>query len=350
MPFLNFFSKRNKVGFLSIALLSILLVSGALATSVATSKSNSTGAASSALAASSRPFHLSHTMVPASTSGSLFAGPDGCPLADSNCLASYNWGGYAVCVPSSSCSNLEAAPGTVTEVQGSWVVPAIVQGGGSTGSSCQDNEKTWYDMADWVGIDGFVSQTVEQTGTSSDCYYGQTYYYAWYEFYPAPSYSVFNVSAGDVMSAQVTYNAAKQLFSTTITDLTSHKSYTSAPTAVAGAETDSAEWIAESAYFNGFLALTQTNQVQFFDASATIGGVTHPLGGWGPNVYWLLMVDYNFGFNQECSALCPTPQTETLAYAKAQPSVLGSSYGYGVPDGSSDNDASFQVTWLSSGP
>jgi len=239
-------------------------------------------------------------------------------------------------VPLASCAELEAAPGTVTDVKGSWIVPAIVGGGSSTGSRCQDRENTWYDNSDWIGIDGFVSQTVEQTGTSSDCYYGQAYYYAWYEFYPAASYTVFNVNAGDTITAEVTYSAG--LFTTTITDVTTHLSFTSAPTAVPGAETDSAEWIAESAYFDGFLALTQSTQVPFFGASATIGGVTHSLPGWGLNVYWLLMVDYNFGTNQECSPVgCPTPQTESLEYAKALPSGIG--YGNG-----------FKVTWLSAGP
>ena len=337
MSELNFLSKRKKLGLLSIAFLAILLVAGVLATSMATSNATLGIVAGSAPASLSKPVHLSHPMVPLGTSTGTGLGPLGCPFPSSRCLASLNWGGYAVCVPAASCAELEAAPGTVTEVKGSWTVPAIVGGGGSTGARCQDSEKTWYDMSDWIGIDGFVSQTVEQTGTASDCYYGQTYYYAWYEFYPAASYTVFNVNAGDTITAEVTYSAG--LFTTTITDVTTHTSYTSAPTAVPGAETDSAEWIAESAYFDGFLALTQTNQVPFFGASATIGGVTHALPEWGSNVYWLLMVDYNFGFNNECSPVsCPTPQTETLEYAKA----LTSGLGFG--------GNSFKVSWLSAGP
>ena len=107
-------------------------------------------------------------------------------------------------------------------------------------------------------------------------------------------------------------------------------------TAVPGAETDSAEWIAESAYYEGFLALTQTTAVQFSGATATIGGVTHSISGWGSDVYWLLMVDYNFGVNQETGVA--TPSTETLAFAKADTSSLGRG---------GDN---FSVSWLSGGP
>jgi hypothetical protein len=249
-------------------------------------------------------------------------------------LASLNWGGYAVCVPKADCSALEAAPASVTVVKGSWVVPSIE--GGSGGQTCSDNEKTWYDMSDWIGIDGFVSPTVEQTGTSSDCYYGQAYYYAWYEFYPAPSEFAGSivVHPGDTMTAEVSYSG--RLFTTTITDVSDRQSYTSPATAVPGAETDSAEWIAESAYYDGFLALTPTNPVSFIGASATIGGVTHTIAGWAPNDYWLLMVDYNFGFNQEVGVA--TPSTATLAYAKAIPLPLGRGGG------------NFDVNWLSSGP
>jgi Peptidase A4 family len=257
-----------------------------------------------------------------------------------------------------------SASAAVTQVQGTWVVPAIVSSGGSgfggsnaygngnagnfgsPGTTCSDNENTWYDNSDWVGIDGFVSQTVEQTGTSSDCYYGQAYYYAWYEFYPANSVAItsIDVHAGDTMTAAVncvpaapsspTYPSAT--CTTTITDARTHQSYTSPATFVPGALTDSAEWIAESAYYEGFLALTQTNPVQFSGATATIGGVTHGISGWGSNVYWLLMVDYNFGVNQETGVA--TPSTATLGYAKADTSALGRG---------GDN---FNVQWLSSGP
>lgn len=228
----------------------------------------------------------------------------------------------------------------MTDVRGSWVVPAVVSSGGlgnlGGGTRCSDSENTWYDNSDWIGIDGMVSQTVEQTGTSSDCYYGQLYYYAWYEFYPANSVAItsINVHPGDTMTAEISYSGS--LFTTTITDMRTHQSFTSPPTAVPGAETDSAEWIAESAYYEGFLALTQTTAVQFSGATATIGGVTHTISGWGTNVFSLLMVDFNFGFNQETGVA--TQSTQTLAYAKAYTSALGR------------GGDSFSVAWLSAGP
>jgi hypothetical protein len=354
LPSFEVGATKNK-RFLSITVLlaAVILVSSLHANFSVTPAANS---ASSIGREATGPTHTTHPMVPvppppvtpAVTSSS--ASNSICPLAASQCLASLNWGGYAVCTPQPECSGLAAAPGSVTEVQGTWVVPTIVGSPGfygnfgSPGTSCSDNENTWYDNSDWVGIDGFASSTVEQTGTSSDCYYGQVYYYAWYEFYPANSVTISSITVhpGDTITAQVNCvpGAVFATCTTTITDQRSHQSYTSSPTQVPGAETDSAEWIAESAYYDGFLALTQTTQVQFSDATATIGGVTHTISGWESNantdVYWLLMVDYNFGVNQETGVA--TPSTATLAYAKADTSALGRG---------GDN---FNVDWLSSGP
>src|SRR5271165_3522741 len=84
---------------------------------------------------------------------------------------STNWSGYAV----------TGANGSVTSVTGSWVVPpaTCTEAGGS---------KAYASF--WVGIDGWNSSSVEQTGTDSDCSSGKPLYYAWYEFYPQASHTV----------------------------------------------------------------------------------------------------------------------------------------------------------------
>jgi hypothetical protein len=312
-------------------------------------------ASPSAVYLSSGQTHLGHPMVPvppipgSASPLSAPSGPLGCPFSSDQCASSYNWGGYAVCVPQTNCqaclSGLSscnpATPGTVSEVQGSWVVPTIV---GASSTACPDSTKSFFDISTWVGIDGFVDQTVEQTGTSADCYYGQVYYYAWYEFYPAASVLVpFAVHSGDTIKAEVSYSSTTGNFTATITDVTTHQTLTTPSTAVPGAELSSAEWISESAYEEaypslfplGLLMLTHVSQVSFTDARATIGGVTHTIAGWAPDDYWLLMVNSNFGDNQETST--PTPSTETLANAKAQPLGLGTGGG------------NFDVKWLSSG-
>lgn len=324
MTLLNQLSKQKKLAFISIALLTVLLVSGTLAAPMTTNTANKTSTSAA------KPFHLSHTMLPAQNMNqTALAGPDGCPFSASSgqCVAAYNWGGYAVQGPT----------GSVSEVVGSWTVPTITSSN-TQARTCTDSESTWYDTSEWIGIDGFISQTVEQTGTASDCYYGVTYYYAWYEFYPAPSYTVFNVNPGDQITAVVTYSVKSSTFTTTITDVTTHTTYTATTpvSSVPGAQENSAEWIDESAFgFLGELALTQTNIIPFTGASATISGVTKTLGDWGTSVYWILEIDYNFGVNQETGY--PSPQT--LAQAKALPSGLNG-----------PGDRSFQMIWLSYGP
>ena len=93
---------------------------------------------------------------------------------------SYNWSGYAVLTQPAS----RKVPATaVTAVSGSWKVPAVSDPGTSTAYA-----------AVWVGIDGYSSSTVEQTGTLSyvSVSNGMTTVtnYAWYEMYPNPMYEI----------------------------------------------------------------------------------------------------------------------------------------------------------------
>lgn len=308
--------KYNKFWVTALVAALVVLLAG-LYLSQSISQVSSVGASSGA-----GPIHYGHPVMPASPASSAAlaaSGNGGCPLAPAECWASLNWGGYV----DYNASYL------VTKVTGSWIVPAIL---GAHAGYCPDAQKTWDDNSVWVGIDGFSDSTVEQTGTSSDCFYGQVSYYPWYEFYPAgseafPSADV--VNAGDLMIGSVNYvgaSAGGPVFTTTLTDVTQHWSFTSPATAVPGAEMNSAEWIDESAYYDGFLGLTQVNSVSFGDASATINGHTHFVGDWGSNVQWLTMVDYAW-----------SPGTG-LTYVKAYPSAFN---GQG---------SGFSVTWVSNGP
>jgi len=221
---------------------------------------------------------------------------------------STNWSGYAV----------TGSAGSVTSVEGSWAVPTV------TG-----NRRTTAYSSFWVGIDGFSSNTVEQTGTDSDMHNGKAEYYAWYEFYPNPMYQItsLSISPGDVISATVTYQGSST-FTVSITDVTKSTSWTSSPTTVSGAKESSAEWIAEapSSYF-GVLPLANFGKVNFgYDStsvagtcSATIAGVTGYIGSFGSAVQEITMVSRR-------------------GATKASPSPL-----------STDN-SSFSVTWASAGP
>jgi hypothetical protein len=78
-------------------------------------------------------------------------------------------------------------------------------------------------MADWVGIDGWPSKTVEQDGVGGFCTYGVPSYSAWWETYPKPPHFLFNVSAGDEFLTSVFYSRGKYQLS--LTDLTSGQSF-----------------------------------------------------------------------------------------------------------------------------
>jgi len=110
---------------------------------------------------------------------------------------STNWSGYV----------LTGGSGAFTSVSSSWTEPAASCGSG-----------TQY-AAFWVGLDGYNSDSVEQTGSDSDCSGGTPDYYGWYEMYPAdPVYFTNPVSPGDSMSAAVTVSGTS--YTLTLTDST----------------------------------------------------------------------------------------------------------------------------------
>lgn len=190
-------------------------------------------------------------------------------------VTSENWSGYAV------------TGSDFTNAEGSWVVPKVKCG----------NTLLAY-SAFWVGIDGYTSTTVEQTGTISLCLLTEPAYYAWYEFYPAASVEITSVpvSPGDKMSASVAYNGSE--FTITITNETTGKTYSKSAT-VAGAERSSAEWIAEApSSTSGILPLANFGTVSFGDDYtdvistnyATDSSITGPISDFGAAVEEITMV------------------------------------------------------------
>ncbi len=186
---------KPKLAILTIAVIATLAI-GVLVMSRSNILASQSGLANSAVLLGQPAFN-GYTMLPGAALSSVAAAGVSCPLPASQCGTSYNWGGYAVCP--SSCASGTA--GQVTDVKGTWIVPSIT---GQSGNSCPNGDKTWYDASIWIGIDGFSDSTVEQTGTSVDCYYGHVFYYAWYEFFPANSYNApISVHPGDKISAEV---------------------------------------------------------------------------------------------------------------------------------------------------
>jgi len=233
-------------------------------------------------------------------------------IHDGGTADSTNWSGYAV----------TGANDSVTSVTGSWIVPA---------STCTKGSSPEY-SAFWIGIDGWTSKTVEQIGTDSDCRNGKPSYYAWYEFYPEPSYyatGMTNLTPGDTISATVSWAKDTKAFTLTITDETADLTFTKSFIPVLPRARSSAEWIAEApSNSKGVLPLADFGTVYFGQdytsiAStnyATISGVTGGIGSFGSNVWMSDMVN------------------ETTSVPMATPSSF-------TNDGSS-----FLVTWYSVGP
>ncbi|MDH5703265.1 MAG: G1 family endopeptidase [Aigarchaeota archaeon] len=207
---------------------------------------------------------------------------------------SFNWSGYAIVVGGETfvtpAGNMiwvstEANPiypYTVSYVYGEWTVPEIVPG--TTGFMA--------DVAVWVGIDGYDSNTVEQIGTSSEYnpYTGEITYWAWWEVYPKFSHRIraMTVNPGHEIEAYVKFIPVgkspavpgRGTFILSLTDRTTGESFR----IVQGAnrpglyQRSSAEWVVErGAFYNPstklayFAELSQFDlPVEFTDCQATI--------------------------------------------------------------------------------
>jgi hypothetical protein len=164
-------------------------------------------------------------------------------------VTSSNWAGYAA----------TGSAGTFTSVSSNWTEPV---------GNCNGADGKY--AAFWVGLDGYTSSTVEQTGSEVDCSGLFPRYYAWYEAYPNTAVNFTNpVSAGDQFTGTVTYTAP-DTFTLVLTDHTQNWTQT-VSAAVPSAARSSAEVIAEAPCCTdggGTLPLTDFGTVSFSSATA----------------------------------------------------------------------------------
>jgi Peptidase A4 family len=123
-----------------------------------------------------------------------------------NVVKSSNWSGYAAHLPRKHVFH---------SVSASWIQPRA-RCAAATGDEF---------AAFWVGLDGYNSTSVEQTGTDSDCA-GATgttpHYYGWFEMFPAAPVNFKNpVLPGDHMSASVTFSGVEK-YTLVLKDATRH--------------------------------------------------------------------------------------------------------------------------------
>ena len=169
---------------------------------------------------------------------------------------STNWSGYA------------AYDATFSDVSGSWQQPR---------ADCTSVPKNTVALsAFWVGLDGYFSNTVEQTGTEADCVGRSPRYYAWYEFYPHRLFVLgqtrYPVSPTDTLSATV--SQANGSVTVTLEDHNPSHGWSFTTTAPARhLAFSSAEWIAEGPSHE----LTNFGNVEFSGTSASTDGVAQPI-------------------------------------------------------------------------
>jgi hypothetical protein len=176
-----------------------------------------------------------------------------------------NWSGYV------------ATGSGFSSVSASWTEPAV---------TCNSTDDLF---APWVGIDGYGSGSVEQTGVATDCSSGRPVYQAWYEMDPAsPVYYSNAVSAGDVINASVTRSGST--YTLTLTDAT--QGWTRTVNKSMQASNVSAEVIMESptAAYPNFGKVTFSN--------AKVNG--SPLANYGPVA---LDASNNSGFEDHTGSL-----------------------------------------------
>jgi Peptidase A4 family len=170
--------------------------------------------------------------------------------------SSTNWSGYA------------AYGTTFSNVKGDWIVPTV---------DCSAVRARQATIATaFVGIDGYFSNTVEQSGTDADCIGKTPFYVAWYEFYPARAVfldqNTYPVDAGDHMHAEVSVSGSTATI--TLQNLASAHPWTlSPPPSLTSSSFDfsSAEWILEAPTNK----LSDFGSISFSNAAATNGSTTN---------------------------------------------------------------------------
>ena len=258
-------------------------------------------------------------------------------------VQSGNWSGYA---------DSESASKTVSYASGSWTMPAV-----SCPPAPYQNSDAF--LANWVGIDGFTDSTVEQLGTAAQCFEGVTYYYVWYEMYPAGTVEEGTTACindnvdcpqpGDRISASVSVTpggSGENNYTLKLTDHTNPAEGFSVTQQCAATTCvdSSAEWIVERpATLPPFgiiqiLPLADFRKTAFSSANVASGGRFSSIQGFkdGP-VYDIAMIDDTASYYLACVDQ-PSPPGTLLAIGQAN----------ACPVASPARDGGFEESWNSS--
>jgi hypothetical protein len=227
---------------------------------IATAMACTVGASSLPAAASTTAARTTAENTPLPGGPLVHASSDISSDVSTTTTISENWSGYAV-----------AGKKTYSYVTSSWVVPTV---------TCPGVADQW--SSEWVGLDGYNDQTVEQDGTDAWCGGASDTtpkYEAWYEMFPAGSVNLFAVHPGDIIDATVSYSDSTGAFTLTVSDLSTGKSGTDSATCSTCARA-SAEWIIERpALCNNALTKCFITELADFGTSTMSGDEASVDGG-----------------------------------------------------------------------
>ena len=189
----------------------------------------------------------------------------------------YNWSGYA---------DTSGTHQAFTKVSGSWTTPSV---------TCSAEDQI---TSNWVGLDGFNSNTVEQLGTLSWCFQGKPVYFTWYEMYPAGTTEVgTTVQPGDKIAASVTRTGTSYALKLTDSTHTGNNISVTKTCALATCLDTSAEWISERPSFSiGIVPQADYNAFKITNGAQTSSGKAGTIGS-GTGVNSITMIDATSSYN-----------------------------------------------------
>jgi hypothetical protein len=191
---------------------------------------------------------------------------------------SFNWSGYADAATTAQ---------TFTKVSGAWTAPSV---------TCSAEDQI---TSDWVGLDGFNSNTVEQLGTIGWCFQGKPVYFTWYEMFPANTVEVGTaLKPGDKISASVTRTGTSYALKLTDATTAGNNISVTKTCALTKCKDTSAEWISERPAFNttGIVPQAHYNAFNLSSGAQTSGGTAGTIGS-GPGVNAITMIDSTQTYN-----------------------------------------------------
>jgi hypothetical protein len=190
---------------------------------------------------------------------------------------SFNWSGYA---------DTASTAQTFTKVSGAWTTPSV---------TCSAEDQI---TSNWVGLDGFNSNTVEQLGTISWCYRGTPTYFTWYEMFPANTVQVgAALKAGDKIAASVTRTGTSYALKLTDSTTAGNNISVTKTCALAMCKDTSAEWISERPSFStGIVPQAHYNTFKLTSGAQTANGTAGTIGT-GPGVNAITMIDSTQAYN-----------------------------------------------------